>query len=98
MSIAFQTREESYRKIFNGIHPYDLTVRPQVLTRSANPSYYEIIDEFRKITGIPAILNTSFNLHESPMCLRITDGIDAFTKSGLKYMLIDDILLEKGGE
>jgi len=96
MSIAFKIREEMYHKIFNGIHPYDLTVRPQVLKRSDNPNYYEIVDEFRKLTGIPAILNTSFNLHESPMCLRISDGIEAFMKSGLKYLLIDNILLEKG--
>ena len=96
MSIAFKIHEEMYRTIFNGIHPYDLTVRPQILKKSDNPDYYEIIDQFRKLTGIPAILNTSFNLHESPMCLSIEDGIEAFLKSGLKYLLIDNILLEKG--
>ena len=96
MSTSFKIREEMYREIFNGIHSYDLTVRPQVLKRSGNPNYYEIIDEFRKLTDIPAILNTSFNLHESPMCIKISDGIEAFMKSGLKYMLIDNILLEKG--
>jgi len=96
MSIAFDTKERFHRQIFNGVHPYDLTARPQILRTSDNPDYYAIIDEFRKLTGIPAILNTSFNLHESPLCLRIRDGLKAFMESGLKYLLIDNILLKKG--
>jgi len=45
----------------------DGTVRPQVISRDTNPYYYDIIDEFRKLTGIPVLVNTSFNRHEEPI-------------------------------
>lgn len=95
MSTAFNIRGEIYNKILNGIHPHDFTVRPQILKRAANPNYYEIIDEFRRLTGIPAILNTSFNLHGFPMCIKIEDGIKTFINSSLKYLLIENVLLKK---
>lgn len=45
----------------------DGTVRPQILRRETNPYYYDIVFEFYKLTGIPVLINTSFNGHESPI-------------------------------
>ena len=45
----------------------DGTARAQLVTAEANPGLYEIIEEYRRITGIPSVVNTSFNMHESPI-------------------------------
>jgi len=62
---AFDTREAA-GEIIAGLHPYDLTARPQTIN-DWNPSYRKIITEFQNITGVGGILNTSFNLHGYPI-------------------------------
>lgn len=95
MTTAFDSLEVARRQVFNGMHPYDYTIRPQLLLKHANEAYYAILKEFNTLTGIPAILNTSFNLHGLPVCNSIEDGIDCLRKSDLKYLLIENTLLEK---
>ena len=51
----------------SGSHQYDKTVRPQILAKKKNEQYYNLIREFEKISKIPAILNTSLNLHGLPI-------------------------------
>jgi carbamoyltransferase len=63
MSVAFDTTIEARRDLPAAMHPYDLTIRPQVVHREWNPDYYEVISHFRRLTGVGAVLNTSFNLH-----------------------------------
>ena len=55
------------KKIQAAIHPADYTARPQLLEKKDNPEYYEIIKEFKKLSGVGALLNTSFNLHGLPV-------------------------------
>jgi carbamoyltransferase len=95
MCIGFNTRPEQYNRIHAGTHPYDKTVRPQFVSTVETGSYYEIINAFFKITGIPAILNTSFNLHGEPIVNTIADAVRTFELSGLRYLLIGDTLLSK---
>ena len=78
------------KKIKNGTHPYDKTVRPQILRRNFNPQYYSIIEEFYKISKIPAVLNTSLNLHGQPISSKLEDVIHTFNNSELKYLYLDD--------
>lgn len=95
MANAFETKTNEYENIRSGTHPYDRTVRPQVVTKDSNLSYYELIEEFAKISGIGALLNTSLNLHGLPL---VNDHIQAFyvlKYSGLKYLLIDNYLFTK---
>ncbi|MDC3028641.1 hypothetical protein OA177_01835, partial [Candidatus Pelagibacter sp.] len=54
MTIGFDTKDEFYDDIKNGTHPYDRTVRPQILEKEMNPNYYSIINNFYKMTKIPA--------------------------------------------
>ena len=97
MTIGFETFDNNYYKnIKAGTHPYDRTCRPQILKEEANPDYYDIINEFYKITGIPGLLNTSLNLHGDPICSTLEDVQHTFSNSGLKYLYINDnILVEK---
>jgi len=76
-------------------HPKDHSVRPQLITKDANPSYYELLKHFEKITGIGGILNTSFNLHGYPLVETPEDALDVFFKSGLKYLALEDYMVIK---
>ena len=95
MTIGFDTVKKNYSKIKNGTHPYDKSVRPQILKKEFNSNYHSIIEEFRKITGIPALLNTSLNLHGMPISSNLDDILMTFKKSGLKYLYLDDNILIK---
>lgn len=67
MTICYDTRDEWVDRIPAVIHPIDKSARPHILKREANPLYYDIIDEYRKISGLPIILNTSLNSHGHPI-------------------------------
>ena len=72
----------------------DGTARPQLINRETNPSYYRIVDEYRKITGLPSVINTSFNMHEEPIVCSPRDAIRGFLDGGLDYLAIGNFLLK----
>ncbi len=76
----------------------DGTARPQLVSKEANPSYHRIIDEYRKISGIPSIVNTSFNMHEEPIVCSPNDALRSFTASGLDYLAIGPFFVAGTGE
>ena len=67
MTMTFDTNKNNLKRIHAGCHRYDHTVRPQILEKKFNPMYYSIIKKFYALTGIPALLNTSLNLHGYPV-------------------------------
>jgi carbamoyltransferase len=77
-----------------GVVHVDGTARPQILSRKDNPSFYKIIDEYRKITGIPSIINTSFNIHEEPIVCSPKDAVRAFRIGHLGYLAIGNYLVK----
>jgi carbamoyltransferase len=93
MTIGFDTISKKYNRIIAGTHIYDRTVRPQILEQNQNPNYFSLIKEFEKITGVPALLNTSLNLHGNPMSSTLEDVIYTFKNSGLMYLYINDKFL-----
>ena len=95
MAMGFETQPESYDSIYAGTHPYDRTVRPQILDKEQNSSYHDLIWEFKKITGIGAILNTSFNLHGYPIANTPKDALYIFENSGLRNLLLGKHLITK---
>lgn len=95
MTFAFDTKKSTQQQLAAAIHPYDHTARAQILARDNNPTYHNLISEFKKITGRGAILNTSFNLHGEPIVCSPSDAISTFAKSGLKYLALEDFLIEK---
>lgn len=72
----------------------DGTARPQIVSKKDNPSYYKILDEYRKITGLPTIINTSFNMHEEPIVCSPKDAIRSFKLGHLDYLAIGNCLLK----
>lgn len=95
MMIAFDTTDLAQKEIGASIHPRDKTARAQIVDKLDNPGYWELINEFYKITGIPCVLNTSFNLHGYPLVYSIEDAINVFINSGLDYLVIEEFILKK---
>jgi carbamoyltransferase len=93
MAISLDVRPEKNAQIEAGTHPYDKTVRPQAVSKIHTPEYHALITAFQKITGIPALLNTSFNLHGEPIVDTIADAVRTFELSGLDHLLVNDSIL-----
>jgi len=97
MSITFTSTNKGKQDLKAAIHQYDFTLRPQIVRKEVNPSYHRIITEFLKLTGIGAVLNTSFNLHGYPIVMSPKDALEVLKNSGLKYLAISDFLVCKKG-
>ncbi|MBI5153347.1 MAG: carbamoyltransferase [Parcubacteria group bacterium] len=95
MMIAFETKKLAKRELIAALHPYDYSARPQILERKDNPDYYDIVEDFQRLTGIGALLNTSFNIHGDPIVCSPEDALSTFWQSGLRYLLIGKYLLSK---
>ena len=91
MTITFHCTEWMQKNCAGVVH-LDNTARPQIVREKDNSSYYKIIKEFQKLTGVPMIINTSFNIHEEPIVCTPDDAIRAFKLGHLDYLAIGDFL------
>ena len=96
MTITFDCTD-SMRKTCPGVVHIDGTARPQLVVKEHNPSFYKITDEYRKLTDIPSIINTSFNIHEEPIVCTPSDAIRAFEIGHLDYLAIGNFLIKNPG-
>ena len=71
----------------------DGTARPQLVKKEINPSFYKIIQEYKKIAKIPTLINTSFNMHEEPIVCSPFDAIRSFQQGNLDYLAIGNFLV-----
>ncbi len=94
MMHAFDTTDKR-ADLYAGTHAYDQTARAEIVTEKSNKGFYEVINEFEKITGRGAVLNTSFNLHGYPIVRSAMDACDVLVNSGLEYLIINDCLITK---
>ncbi len=92
MTITFDCTPEMAKQSPAVVH-VDNTARPQLIDEKTNPSYYKILTEYEKITGIPSIINTSFNMHEEPIVCSPYDAIRAFKLGHLSNLAIGDFLV-----
>ncbi|TMG98959.1 MAG: carbamoyltransferase, partial [Betaproteobacteria bacterium] len=95
MILSFDTTQKGKDDLANGIHPYDKTCRPQIVSREANPDYWKLIDEFRHLTGIGGIVNTSLNLHGDPLVHTPLDAITVLERSELRHLALNEFLVQK---
>ncbi len=93
MTITFDCTDYMKKTCPAAVH-VDNTARPQLVRKEVNPSFYKIIDEYRKLTSIPTIINTSFNMHEEPIVRTPNDAIDSFLRGHLHYLAIGNFLVE----
>ena len=94
MILTAQVRPEK-RNVIPSVTHVDGSARPQTVEREINSLYYRLIDEFGKITGVPVIMNTSFNLRGEAIVHTPTDAIRTFFSSGMDALVIGSYLIEK---
>jgi len=87
MTITFDCTDWM-RKMCPGVVHIDNTARPQLVSERDNPSMYKILAEYHKLTGLPCLINTSFNMHEEPIVCTPYDAIRAFKMGHLDYLAI----------
>lgn len=73
----------------------DGTARPQLIKREVNPRYYDIVDAYRRRTGIPTLINTSFNMHEEPIVCSPPDAVRSYLQGNLDVLAIGPFLVER---
>lgn len=95
MIMAFESTELSRKQLRAAMHPYDFTVRPQVLADEWNIPYNTILKTFESLTGIGGVLNTSFNLHGEPVVCSPNDALHVLKESGLEYLALGKFLITK---
>jgi carbamoyltransferase len=91
---AFDTTPEGAETLIAGIHPFDQTIRPQVVN-GLNPDYQALLRAFRDRTGVGGVLNTSFNLHGSPIVGTPEVALDTLQQSDLDAVALGPILVTK---
>jgi len=92
MTITFNVKPAWQEKISAIVH-IDGTCRPQLVKKEINPRYWQVIDEFRRITGVPLVLNTSFNIHEEPIVATLYDGLRSLKQGAVDYVAIGRYLI-----
>lgn len=97
MIMAFDVAEEKRGSIPSAIHGVDGTTRPQTVSRRTHPLYWRLIERFRMITGVPGVLNTSFNLKDEPIVCTPRDALRCFFGCGMDALVIGSYILEKPG-
>ena len=94
MTITFNTIDGK-KKIPVAIHQSDQTARAQILRKNQNPELWDLISKFYDKTGVPALVNTSFNLHGKPIVNNLQDALHVFENSGLDVLWLDNHIIEK---
>lgn len=94
MTITFDCTEFMRQNCPAAVH-VDGTARPQLIRREVNPGYYDILKEYEKLSGIPSLINTSFNMHEEPIVASPEDAIRAFVQGALDYLAIGPFLVKQ---
>ena len=92
MTITFDCTEKMKKSCPAAVH-VDGTARPQLVSPTTNAGFYAILKEYEKLTGIPALINTSFNMHEEPIVCSPGDAVRAFLAGRIDYLAIGDFLV-----
>jgi carbamoyltransferase len=95
MLFAYDVVEDKQNLIPAVIH-IDGTSRIQTVREETNPKYHKLIQEFEKLTGVPVILNTSFNNDKEPIVCSPKDAVNTFLKTRIDYLVIGNYLASKG--
>ncbi|RMH41615.1 MAG: carbamoyltransferase, partial [Deltaproteobacteria bacterium] len=93
MTITTNCSQQMRKQSPAAVH-VDGTARPQLVDESTNPSVYKVLRLYHERTGIPTLINTSFNMHEEPIVCTPEDAIRAFREGNLEALAIGNFLVE----
>jgi carbamoyltransferase len=94
MLMVFPTREDKQTLIPAVTHEGG-SGRIQTIRREWNPLYYRVVERFGEKTGIPVLLNTSFNLRGEPIVNTPENALNTFTKSGIDTLYMESYVVRK---
>lgn len=83
------------KKLIPAVTHIDGSSRIQLVDKQINPRFYRLIERFYQATGVPAILNTSFNLKDEPIVNSPEDAFNTFSKSEMDLLILDNFILSK---
>lgn len=94
MSFALRVRLEAQELLGATTH-VDGTARVQSVSRASNPRFWELIREFERLTGVPVLLNTSFNNNAEPIVDSVDEAVGCFLTTGIDCLVVDNYLIRK---
>lgn len=97
MLLSARVKEEK-KNIIPAVTHVDGTARVQTVNKKDNLRFYNLIREFYKLTDVPVLLNTSFNVNGMPIVETPEDALDCFLKSGIHYLVLEDFLVKKNAD
>jgi carbamoyltransferase len=86
---------ESARTLLGATTHIDGTARVQSVSRETNPALWNLINEFAKLTGVPVLLNTSFNNDAEPIVDSVDDAVCCYLTTGLDFLVLGDYLVSR---
>jgi carbamoyltransferase len=92
---TFDVVTEKADEIEAVLHPADETTRPQTVRPDQNERYHRLLTEFEDRTGVPVLLNTSFNDHAEPIVRTPAEALKDFYGMGLDILVLNDFVIEK---
>jgi len=87
--------KEDKKRLIPAVSHVDQTARPQTVSKNTNLVYWELLQEFKKLQGVPVLINTSLNLRGDPIVNTIQDCLKTFYSSNIDYLCIDNYLISK---
>jgi len=94
MITSFDCKPEWREKIPAVVH-VDGTLRPQTVEKKLNEKYWNLINEFYKLTGLPVVLNTSLNIKGEPIICEPGNAVRCFYDSGMDILVLGNYMLTK---
>jgi carbamoyltransferase len=93
MMRVYQIRHEK-RALIPAVTHVDGSGRLQTVHQATNPCYWKLIETFRELTGVPIVLNTSFNENEPVVC-RPQEALDCFLRTNMDVLVLGNFLIER---
>lgn len=94
MLFVANVRKE-YRSKLPAITHVDGSARIQTVSKVANSLFYDLISQFGNLTGIPVILNTSFNIKGEPIVETPLDALECFLETGIDILILENVIVKK---
>jgi carbamoyltransferase len=93
MTMGYMVKKEK-QKYLKGVMNIDGSCRPQIIPNS-ELRYAKLLSEYKKLSGIGVLLNTSFNLHGEPLICSPEDALSTFSRTPAKYLILENYLVTK---
>ena len=83
------------KSVIPAVTHVDGTARVQTVARDINPRFYSLIEEFRRLSGVPVVINTSFNIRGEPIVCTPSDALKCFYGTDIDFLVIGDFVVSK---